>query len=410
MFGSELALYYSYTGDPTNILGRYHEAVLALVNQMRAVRAKALRLPRSDVAFGMPTGNTVDDLYGTSVECGTTYPDGKAGPGGDCNTQLPSFDIAFKMIVAFRDLGDAWISMGAAGPKAGQKLPANLTAEGKALLSEAEALRNDTLTAFYRGTVTTENRTVNGRNVTCHPCHAGWISCDPKGDVTGKHYNRPSADVMCGAMQVSNEAYAVLPPADFQDIFDYQTEGANWDDVQFNLNVDNPQAALATFFVTASRIMTRGTWTGAEIGGSGAQAGTGVSTVTSSNWATGLTHLFVFDQAERSTYPYRRTLWLGKAIPRAWLIPGETISIEGAPTRYGGRLSMSITATVADEYQVNVTLPSPFTWPEGGIKLRVPSPYNKYTMRLQSIGNFLAGNSESLLEFSTISRWINFLY
>ena len=63
MFGSELALYYSYTGDPTNILGRYHEAVLALVNQMRAVRAKALRLPRSDAAFGMPTGNTVDDLY-----------------------------------------------------------------------------------------------------------------------------------------------------------------------------------------------------------------------------------------------------------------------------------------------------------------------------------------------------------
>ena len=105
---SEFALYYSYTGDPTNILGRYHDAVLALVNQMRASRAKALRLPRSDPAYGMPTGNTVDDLYGTSVECGTTFPDGRGGPGGDCETRLPAFDIAFKMIAGFRDLGDAW--------------------------------------------------------------------------------------------------------------------------------------------------------------------------------------------------------------------------------------------------------------------------------------------------------------
>jgi hypothetical protein len=165
----------------------------------------------------------VDDLFGTSIECGTTFPDGKAGPGGDCETRLPSFDIAFKMIQAFRDLGDAWVAIGTASPRPG--LPANLTAEGELLIAEAEALRNDTLTAFRKGVVHTENRTWDGRLVPCHPCHAGWISCNPHADVTGKHYSRPSADVMCGAMQVSSQAYAALPAAAFADVFDYQAQG-----------------------------------------------------------------------------------------------------------------------------------------------------------------------------------------
>ena len=96
---------------------------------------------------GIPTGNTVDDLFGTSVECGTTFPDGKGGPGGDCETRLPAFDIAFKMIRAFRELGDTWVAMGAA-PQPGQ--PANLTAEGHVLIQEAAALENDVSVLRFR--------------------------------------------------------------------------------------------------------------------------------------------------------------------------------------------------------------------------------------------------------------------
>jgi hypothetical protein len=57
---SEIALYQAYTGDPTNILGRYHTAIMALVSQLKAVRAKALRLPSTSPAYGIPTGNTVE--------------------------------------------------------------------------------------------------------------------------------------------------------------------------------------------------------------------------------------------------------------------------------------------------------------------------------------------------------------
>ena len=128
------------------------------------------------------------------------------------------------------------------------------------------------------------------------------------------------------------------------------------------------------WLLQGSHVMTRGTWTGAEIPGSGAIGGTGVSTVTSSNWATGLTHLFVFDQPERSSYPFKRCLWLGKGIPRAWLIPGERIGAEGLPTRYGGRVSLVIDSVVSDSFRVNITLPQKFRWPELGIKLRLRSP------------------------------------
>ena len=63
----------------------------------RAVRREALTLPTDSAAYGIPAGNTIDDLWGSAVECGTTYPDGKGGPGGDCITVLPEWHITWAM-------------------------------------------------------------------------------------------------------------------------------------------------------------------------------------------------------------------------------------------------------------------------------------------------------------------------
>ena len=79
--------------------------------------------------------------------------------------------------------------------------------------------------------------------------------------------------------------------------------------------------------------------------------------------------------------PETRTLWLAKATPRDWLMPGETpLVIEGATTRYG-RVSFSLRVPSALEmassgYSVhaNVTLPAGFAAPAGGLVLRVRAP------------------------------------
>ena len=56
-----------------------------------------MTLPKDNAAYGIPAGNTIDDLWGSAVECGTTYPDGKGGPGGDCITVLPEWHITWAM-------------------------------------------------------------------------------------------------------------------------------------------------------------------------------------------------------------------------------------------------------------------------------------------------------------------------
>ena len=181
------------------------------------MQAHAKTLPKSSPAFGIPTGNTVDDDSGTTIECGTTYgtdanfprSGSQADGKHDCVTQLPDFDIAFHTIVAFREIADVFA-----------RVPgANRTEEAKALLQEADDLRDDVLTAMQRSKVSGEDKLVNGRNISCIPCHPGWISC--KNPAAHPHFSKPTADIMCGAVAASQEARAVLPPAMFQDIYDY---------------------------------------------------------------------------------------------------------------------------------------------------------------------------------------------
>ena len=76
--------------------------------------------------------------------------------------------------------------------------------------------------------------------------------------------------------------------------------------------------------------------------------------------------MLVFDD------PATQTLWLGKAVPRVWLSPGERVSVQRAPTRYG-RVSLTMEAAVS-MVDVNVTLPEGFTWPTGGLLVRLRLP------------------------------------
>lgn len=96
-----------------------------------------------------------------------------------------------------------------------------------------------------------------------------------------------------------------------------------------------------------------------------------------------------------------KVLWLGKAVPRAWLAAGETaIMVQNATTRYG-RVSFSMqasspsgsssapsaaagisgaSATVATQYDVKVGVTVPAGWatkagkPAGGLNIRVRVP------------------------------------
>ena len=78
--------------------------------------------------------------------------------------------------------------------------------------------------------------------------------------------------------------------------------------------------------------------------------------------------------------PETHTLWLGKAVPRDWLAPGESaLLVEQATTRYGRvTFSLAVAELANGNYSVygNITLPAVFAShpPEGGLRLRIRAP------------------------------------
>ena len=76
--------------------------------------------------------------------------------------------------------------------------------------------------------------------------------------------------------------------------------------------------------------------------------------------------------------PQTRTLWLGKALPRDWLVTGEQpLSARNITTRYG-RISLGLRVQSKTPYSVaaSVELPPSFAsaGPAGGIRLRIRAP------------------------------------
>lgn len=176
-------------GDPSGIFQRHLPKIMNYIHEYRAVRAKSLTLPKTDAAYGIPAGDTIDDLWGTAVDCGTTYPDGSGGPRGDCIVALPDYGIAFKMISAFRSMAEVFLqidgrnsssstTVAAAAAASGSAAASfNLTAEAESMLAESLQLLKDTAVSANRSAVPAEGKIIDGRNVSCYPCHPGWISC-----------------------------------------------------------------------------------------------------------------------------------------------------------------------------------------------------------------------------------------
>ena len=178
-----MALYYSYTGDPSGLLLRHYDKIQGLVNLLRHLRSKAQQRNATDPAYGMPAGNDEADLFQDCIECGTTY---GASPG-DCVTALPYISIAAEMARGFMELGEVLQTIGA-----GANRP-EVTSEGAAMVKEAAELRADMETQLTKSTLQTPQGV-------CHPHVFGWNCNIVNGGfhprpVNEPHYQMPTFDV-----------------------------------------------------------------------------------------------------------------------------------------------------------------------------------------------------------------------
>jgi hypothetical protein len=140
------AMYADYTGD-YDLLLQYYDKVMSYPRNIRALRKRAQGLGKEHPAYGLPAGTENGDMYGTAIECGTTYGekvsvhnyDGviTGDVALDCHTTAPKYDIAFDTVRCFRALGPVLQKVGAKHNRP------DITSEGVKIAQEAEELLED---------------------------------------------------------------------------------------------------------------------------------------------------------------------------------------------------------------------------------------------------------------------------
>ena len=85
------------------------------------------------------------------------------------------------MVSGFRAMADVFLQIGGI-VTAGSGNTYNLTAQGLSMRAEADELLRDAAVAVNRSAVSAEAFLINGRNVSCYPCHAGKVNVKAEPD------------------------------------------------------------------------------------------------------------------------------------------------------------------------------------------------------------------------------------
>jgi hypothetical protein len=347
---------YANLGGKIDLLLKHRKRIDAIATALLALRERALTRPASDPAYGM--------IAGWSEADSCLEPD-------PSRYVQPYFSNSTEAARGFRDLGRVWSRIGRA------RGDAKLTAWGERLVHEAEALRADLSRALERSQL----RVGGGTMI---PAIAG--AKEPF-DVAVK---RDLLDPQFRAYRAYNEMMysGSLTPAQVRGIVDYRS---HHHDVILGVPTAYNKAELAGFlaygygygliesdFVREALLLlyadmahqyTRGAWlapetrrplTDEEAAPYCSPAQLVVPML--ARW------LLVFEDPESGT------LWLGRAIPRAWLADGKVTGVSGAPTSYG-RIDFAITSQVsAGSISAQIELPRAGIRAPIKLRLRAPTP------------------------------------
>lgn len=349
---AEMGQYYDFTGDPSLALA-CEGKLQAITDILLSRRREALSLPKDDPAYGMICGHHEADIGFVHSEY------------RNLDFNRPYFSNSTEAWRGLRDIGAMWEKIG------GKQGNAALAARGKSLLKEAEALREDILRSLERSILTDrETRflppiagtkeyyydypyrsmpdSFDDNRVWCEMLHSGVVPPDYVELImkSGRVHNGMKLGIF------GNRAMAVA----------FICYGEAYGLIQH----DRIREFLLFYYAHALHMHTRGTWTAPECVDIDRDRGnsTGYCPPAQMTIPTVTKWMLVFED------PMEETLWLCKATPREWLAQGESLSVQGAPTRWG-TVDISLSSSI-EEGNVAGTL----TLPEGAekavLRLRVP--------------------------------------
>jgi hypothetical protein len=347
---------YLNVGGNSDLVLRLRSRIDGIARSLLALREKALQLSASDPAYGMIAGWSEADA---SLEADPT------------RYMQPYFSNSTEAARCFRDLGRVWARLGR------QTRNAELTAWGERLTAEAAGLRKDIDTAMARSWLD-----VHGARVL--PAIAG--AKEPF-DVAVR---RDADDPQFRAYRAYNELMysGSLSASQLRAIVEYRT---NHRDILLGMPTAYNKQELAGFlaygygygliqsdmiheallmtYADMAHQYTRGTWMAPETRRPLASDDASPYCTPAQLVASLMTRwLLVFEDPESDT------LWVGKAIPRAWFDEGKITTVANAPTRWG-RVGFSIVSHV-----MSGTIAAQLELPTAGLhaetRLRLRAPHN----------------------------------
>ncbi len=364
---------YANAGGDAGLLLRRRERIDAVVKVLLGMRAKAQTLDKGDAAYGMISGWSEADAV--------LEPDPQ-------RYMQPYFSNSTEAARGFRDLGRVWSRLGKAGGDTG------LAAWGQTLEGEAAALEADIQTAISRSLLHVDGETslptIAGAKEPFHivvardhsdpqyRSYRSWMEMLFSGNLTPAQgnmivdYRTRHHDVVLGMPMAYG--YATGEMAGFL------SYGHGYGLIQ----LDRVREALLMTYSSMAHQYTRGGWMAPEtrrpLVDDYASAFCGPAQVVASlmtRW------LVAFED------PESETLWLGKAMPEAWLADSKLVFIDDIATRWG-RVGFATDSRIDTEHRIaaKVTLPAAGIGAVTKLRLRTGLPMRGVTVNDKSWKDF----------------------
>jgi hypothetical protein len=348
-----VAQYANYTGDHELLL-RHRRRLDAVAKLLLSLRAKALRLPADDPAYGMIAGWSEADA------CFDPDPP---------RYMQPYFSNSTEAARGFEELGAVWEKV--------KKHQPELARWGQELRRESRALTRDVQQAIARSML-------SNTQPPCLPAIAGVkepfhiaVARD-KLDPQFRSYRAYVEMLYSGNLTRAQVETIVNYRAAHHDIilgipsvYGYGTHEwggfLSYGHAYGLLQHDFVREYLLTLYSLMAHQYTRGTWTAPETRSLDPKQYTAPYCSPAQMVVPLLTRwMLVFEE------PGSDMLWLAKGTPRAWLEDGRTIAVSRAPTPWG-RLSFSLHSHLqAGSVEADLELPSAPPTARVKLRLRVP--------------------------------------
>ncbi len=382
---SLLARYYDYTRD-ASLLQKHGPKIEATAALLTELHEESLRLSKSEPGYGLIHG------WSESDSCLSSKP---------MTWWLPYFANNAFAARGLKDIARVWPSVaGAKVPGASEHVAKEWLSRGK-ILADAmgAAMRKDIrqdMTPPYIGPFPGTTLTFRDSLAKERPSQQQWPHRPYaellQADVLPADLANMVIDCMraYGATTLGVVANVGRAHPGYRAILGFISYGY----AQMLLRLDRVEEFLLFLYSHRYHDHTRGSWTAGEV--SDINGGTALFCIPAQQTIPLLVRwMLVLEDSDEDI------LYLGKGIPRAWIVSGKTIRIENAPTRWG-RASLELRADPsAQSIAGKIVLPTPGKPAQIQLKLRLPLQHSLSRVTVNGHAAKIGGGRNDTVMIST---------